>query len=297
MNKYVLMAAMAGSVIVAGAASATELWDPHLRGVNEGLAAGALPPKGFYFINDSYFLSYESTNDKGKKTGLKVDAYVDVPILLWSPGVKVLGADYALGIAQPFDNVSASSSTIKSGNAHWGTFNTILIPGALSWSLPNDFHLATSLAYYVDDASSSPAHPPSNGGLGSGNGYWTIEPTVGLSWLHDGWNLSADIHYDYNGKNGSTDYQSGDEIAIDYTATKTFGKWTVGIGAYTENQLQEDTKHGVKQAGSMVQNFGAGPIVGYAFEGISLQATYNHEIMTHNDVGGDFFNIRAVVPF
>ena len=70
MNKYMLMAAMAGSVIVAGAASATELWDPHLRGVNEGLAAGALPPQGFYFINDSYFLSYESTNDKGKKTGL-----------------------------------------------------------------------------------------------------------------------------------------------------------------------------------------------------------------------------------
>jgi len=53
---------------------ATELWDPHLRGVNEGLAAGALPPQGLYFINDSYFLSFEGRNDKGNTTGLKVDA-------------------------------------------------------------------------------------------------------------------------------------------------------------------------------------------------------------------------------
>jgi len=222
---------------------------------------------------------------------------VDVPILLWNPGVKVLGADYAVGIAQPFDNVSASGSGITQGNAHWGNFNTVLIPGALSWTLPSDLHLATSLAVYLDDASSSPAHPPSNGGLGSGNGYWTVEPTVGLSWLHDGWNLGADVHFDYNGKDDSTHYQSGNEIAVDYTATKTIGKWTFGLGAASENQLEKDEKNGVKQANSMVQNLSAGPIVGYAFEGISLTATYNHEILTHNDVGGDFFNIRTVIPF
>lgn len=297
MKRYWGAAVLAGSLLSGTAAMATELWDPHLRGVNEGLAAGALPPQGVYFINDSYFLSFEGKNDKGKSTGLKVDAYVDVPILLWNPGVKVLGADYALGIAQPFDNVSASGSGISQGNAHWGTFNTVLIPGALSWSLPNDFHLATSLAVYLDDASSSPAHPPSNGGLGSGNGYWTIEPTVGLSWLHDGWNLSADVHFDYNGKDDTTHYQSGNQIAVDYTATKTIGKWTLGLGAASENQLEKDEKNGAKVSGSMTQNLTAGPIVGYAFDGISLTATYNHEILTHNDVGGDFFNIRAVVPF
>jgi len=297
MKRYWGAAVLAGCLLSGSAAMATELWDPHLRGVNEGLAAGALPPQGLYFINDSYFLSFEGRNDKGNTTGLKVDAYVDVPILLWNPGVKVLGADYAVGIAQPFDNVSASGSGITQGNAHWGNFNTVLIPGALSWTLPSDLHLATSLAVYLDDASSSPAHPPSNGGLGSGNGYWTVEPTVGLSWLHDGWNLGADVHFDYNGKDDSTHYQSGNEIAVDYTATKTIGKWTFGLGAASENQLEKDEKNGVKQANSMVQNLSAGPIVGYAFEGISLTATYNHEILTHNDVGGDFFNIRTVIPF
>lgn len=290
-------AVVLGGVLSSHSAMATELWDPHLRGVNEGTASGALPPEGVYFVNNSYWLSFQSHDDGGHSTGVKVDAYVDVPILLWNPGFKLLGADYAVGIAQPFDYVSTTGNGFNTGNGHWGTFNTVLIPGALSWTLPHDLHLSTSLAAYLDDASSSPAHPPTRGGLGSGNGYWTIEPTVGLSWLHDGWNLSAELHYDYNGKDDKTHYQSGDQIAIDYTATKTFGKWTAGLGAYQENQLQKDERNNAKVAGSMVQNLGAGPIVGYAFEGISLTATYNHEILTHNDVGGDFFNVRAVVPF
>ena len=29
----------------------------------------------------------------------------------------------------------------------------------------------------------------------SGNGYYTFTPTVGISWLHAGWNISADIIY------------------------------------------------------------------------------------------------------
>ena len=43
------------AVMVITPAYATETWDPHLHGVDEGLAAGALPPPGVYFINDSYF--------------------------------------------------------------------------------------------------------------------------------------------------------------------------------------------------------------------------------------------------
>jgi hypothetical protein len=41
-----MVIAMAGSVLAASQASAEELWDPYLRGVNVGLPAGALPPPG-----------------------------------------------------------------------------------------------------------------------------------------------------------------------------------------------------------------------------------------------------------
>ncbi|MBK3800730.1 hypothetical protein GAY33_16065 [Azospirillum brasilense] len=56
--------------------------------------------------------------------------------------------------------------------------------------------------------------------------YWAVEPTLGVSWLHDGWNVSAALHYDINFKNTASEYTSGNILVGDYTVTKTIGKWT-----------------------------------------------------------------------
>ena len=139
-----------------------------------------------------------------------------------------------------------------------------------------------------------------NGGLPSGNGYTTIQPDLGLSWLSNGWNVSADLHlalpvdattaHNYS-------YQSGDEFAADYTVSKTIDKWTFGLGLHQENQLNADTLNGHTVANSTVTNFGIGPLIGYQFNGISVLAEWNHNIYAENDVAGDFFNVRFVVPF
>jgi len=188
------------------AACAEELWDPHLRGVNEGLAAGALPPPGVYGILDNYWAGYDQYDNHGHKTGVKLDALVEVPIVLWQTGLKVFGGDYAVALAQPFDYTNLKAPGVPASNAHWGSFNTILVPGQISWALPNNFHVSTGLQLYLKDASSSPAHPPANKGVGSGDGFWTIMPTVGVSWLADGWNLSMDGSYSINTPDTNTHY-------------------------------------------------------------------------------------------
>lgn len=270
---------------------AMELWDPHLRGVNEGLAAGALPPKGLYFINDSYWATYQLYDGHGNSIkGTDLNAYVDVPILVWVPGCKFLGADYGVAVAQPFDFTS-----FEGLEDHWGTFNTVLVPGILSWALPYDFHIAGSFAVYADDATSAPRLKGQNY-IPNGNGFWTFEPGIGVSWLHDGWNISADFHIDFSTENNDTHYQSGNEIWVDYTLTKTIGKWTFGAGAYQENQISDDTKDGKNVLNKTFTNFGAGPIVGYNFGPVIATASYNWGIITHNDVGGDWFNLRFVIP-
>jgi hypothetical protein len=298
MKKIVTAAALSAVLMLAaGSAFAEELWNPHLRGTNEGLAAGALPPQGVYFINDGYFVTWKSTDASGRTTGEKLNAYIDIPIVMWVPGIKIFGADYAVAIAQPFDYTSVTADGLP-GNGHTGTYNTAVIPGQLSWALPYDFHVKTGLGIYVDDASSSSARPAPSGGAGAGNSFWTVEPQLGVSWLHNGWNLSADIMYDYNFHDESTDYNSGNEIVADYTATKTIGKWTGGIGGYSQNQLERDHSSrcsatvncGIRAA------YGIGPIVGYDFGPVSVQGTFNYAITTHNDFGGDFLNIRVVAP-
>jgi len=303
---------------------AEELWDPHLRGVNEGLDAGALPPTGLYFINNAYWATYSLHNNNGDKVrdlfgdgtnvNSRLDAYVDVPILLWVPGCDILGAKYGVAIAQPFDytNSPGIASALSGGvsnsanGGNWGTYNTVIVPYILSWSLPYDLHVATNLSVYIPDASTSPynqtlKHDMTNGGLPSGNGYWAFEPGVGISWLHDGWNVSADLHLSLPLENESTHYTSAPEFWADYTIAKTIGKWTIGLGAYEENQTGQDKDNrlgGTSQVknGKITENFGMGPIVGYNFGPVIVSASYNWGIYTKDDVGGDFLNVRMIIP-
>jgi hypothetical protein len=285
-------------------AHAAELWDTRLRGVDEGSASGALPPAGVYGVVNNYFVGLKEYDANGNREATSIDAIVVVPVVLWQTGYQVFGADYAVAIAQPFDytNVKVAGVGALAANGHWGTYNTILVPALLSWKLDNGLHLSTGLSIYLDDASSSPGDMPKTGGCGAGNGYMSFQPDLSVSWLQDGWNLSISAHYAFNLRNTKTDYTSGQELAVDYTATKSFGKWTVGVGAFTENQFTNDSGAGAvakgcaNKDGCKVSLFGIGPLVAYQFGGLELMAEYNVNVVAKNDVAGDFLNIRLVAP-
>jgi len=298
------------AVMVITPAYATETWDPHLHGVDEGLAAGALPPPGVYFIDSNYNAPVAPVMgaDGHQVPGLKLYAYIQVPVLLWVPGCKFLGADYGVAIAEPFDYVNLMQAQ---GNGHggvvnlsgsqWGAYNTVLIPYILSWKIPCDFRVKTALAIAVDDAttSKSDSFEASNSLVApAGNGYWAFTPEVGISWLHAGWNLSAEFYYTFGLNNSSYlgGYQSGNQFAADYTATYTCGKWTFGAGAAQEQQLFNDTINGVDTGNTMARAWTAGPIVGYNFGPCSLMLTANFQISGTNDSVGAFYNLRLVVP-
>jgi hypothetical protein len=295
---------MAGIVLAASRVSAEELWDPYLRGVNEGLAAGALPPPGVYGVLDNYWMSYTLHDSGGAKVpGTDLSVLIEVPIVLWVPGIKILGADYAAAIAQPFDYTSSPGLSNTTGAGNWGTFNTILIPGQLSWTL-GAFHVKAGFEVYLPDASSTMVDllhgRLSNGGMPSGNGYATVQPDLGISWLNGGWNLSADLHLAIPVTADTATnytYRSGNEFAADYTAVKTIGLWTLGLGAHQENQLKADTLNGRTVTHSIASNFGAGPMLGYQFSGIGVLAGWNRNFRARNDVAGDFVNVRFVVRF
>jgi hypothetical protein len=79
-------------------------------------------------------------------------------------------------------------------------------------------------------------------GLGNqGANYWTFQPEAILSYLKDGWNLSAAVYEEFNTQNTITNYTSGDQLHADFTATKTIGKWTFGPVAYYVGQVSNDS--------------------------------------------------------
>ncbi len=327
-------------VMLVTPAYAEELWDFHLRGVDEGLAAGALPPPGFYFINNFYFvpnfIGYGSAVSQSLPRGegqsfTSLGSYIDVPVLMWVPSTcKFLGADYAAAIAQPFDytNLRIKNSgpaidgaTLNSfnGGAQWGAYNTILVPYILSWKIPCDFRVKTAFSVGFDDATTSPANRVTfttvsgnksalrqqpDGGIyaESGNGYYTFTPEIGISWLHAGWNISAELFYTVATKDTGTNYQSADEFAADYTVSYTCGKWTFGVGAAQQVQTGNDSFDNGDGTGYHTQpntramNYSMGPLIGYNFGPCSLMFIYDFPLKTENDVGGEWCNLRLVIP-
>jgi hypothetical protein len=205
-------------------------------GVLIGASAG-VPPPGIYMINQVFTyqanLAGPGTAGAAGKTG--VHANVDIQAFLFVPGWTFLGGTYDAVIAQPFVDTSVGAPV----NAQFsGVHNTFIVPVELSWKLgTSGFQFKTGLGIYTPDGTQT---GPT--GLGNqGAPYWTFQPEAILSYLANGWNLSAAVYAEFNTANSTTGYTSGDILHADFTATKTIGKWTIGPVAYYEGQVSNDS--------------------------------------------------------
>ncbi|MBB5374278.1 SphA family protein [Acidocella aromatica] len=303
--------AVAGSVFTATAAKAEELWDPYLRGFGEGIPSGALAPPGFYGELDNYYADYTKYDRNGNSIpGTHLSALVEVPVLIYIPNFKVLGATYGMAIGLPFDYTSyAPTQSEHPGGGNLGMYNTVLIPGALSWQLPHNLFARVSLTVLLPTATNTMSDyfqgNVKNGGVPSGNAFTTFQPDFAVSWLYNGWNVTAAGHVSFNvgddnnyaGIHGNS-YHSTSEFTADYAVTKTMGRWTLGVGGSQANQFSNDTLNGASVANTRVTSYSVGPIVGYEFPGgMSVTAVWNHFVSVHNDVGGDFVDFRFLTAF
>ena len=202
-----------------------------------GSSAG-VPPPGIYMFNQEF--TYQSnvrgpiTNAIGSNTGFH--AAVDVQGFLFVPGWTFLGATYDAVLVQPFvmESIGAPLNVQLSG-AH----NTYVVPIELSWNLGNSgFAVKAGLGIYTPDGTQT-GLPGRTGN--AGDPYWTFQPEVIISYLKDGWNLSAAIYEELNTRNSVSQYQGGSILHADFTATKTIGKWTVGPVAYYYGQISNDS--------------------------------------------------------
>ena len=239
-SKTLLAAASLYALSWSPADAAEALVAPQSKaGVLIGASAG-VPPPGIYMFNQVF--TYQSnltgpgtTTALGGSTKTGVQAAVDVQGFLFVPGWTFLGATYDAVLAQPF--VMANfGNPIDEQQA--GMHNTYIVPAELSWKLADSgFVVKTGLGIYTPDGTVT--GPNGTGSVGSA--FWTFQPEVIISYLKDGWNLSAAIYEEFNTRSTVSQYKSGDILHADFTATKTIGKWTFGPVAYYEGQVSNDS--------------------------------------------------------
>jgi hypothetical protein len=255
--------ALNGKALVAAAGLLALSWSPASAieafvnpqtkpGVLIGASAG-VPPPGIYMFDQVF--TYQSNlvgpglAALGGNTKIGFQVAVEAQGFLFVPGWTFLGATYDAVIVQPFVMGSLGSPfNIQETGVH----NTYIVPVELSWKLgTSGFAVKAGLGMYVPDGTQhvfikgvTGSAVPAPAGAGYpfvGDPYWTFQPEIIVSYLKDGWNLSAAIYEEINTRNTITQYKTGDILHADFTATKTIGKWTFGPVAYYYGQVSDDS--------------------------------------------------------
>jgi hypothetical protein len=143
--------------------------------------------------------------------------------------------------------------------------------------------------------------------------YYTFQPDFVLSYVKDGLNLTAYTYYEHNTKNEKSGYTSGDIFHADLTATKQFGKWTIGPVAYYAGQVTSDRSsatfdtylgaaipvpggiHGFN-AGRYEQ-FAVGGLLGYDFGIANLSVYATDDVLSRAFGGNSGTRYLSEIPF
>jgi hypothetical protein len=281
-------------------------------GITLGASAAPLPD-GLYMIDHAFYYGFGLTGPgiataNAPPRGFAPEASAD---LLWVPGWNFLGGTYSALFAFPFNAVSVASvpSAGFPGVSFAGVHNSFIAPLRLQWNLGHGVFAQAGVGVYVPDGNVS--GPLGNSNVGAP--YYTVQPDLVLSYVKDGWNLTAYTYYEHNTKNERSGYISGDIFHADLTATKQFGKWTVGPVAYYAAQVTSDKSsatfdtyldasipvpggiHGFN-AGRFEQ-FAVGGLLGYDFGLANLTVYATDDVLSRAFGGNSGTRYLGDIPF
>ncbi|WP_253710415.1 transporter [Bradyrhizobium sp. WD16] len=232
-------------------------------------ASAEAPPPGLYGFNQVFTYQARIVGPGAPTVnGAQVSSKSDSASagLLWVPGWSFLGASYDVVGVVPFTSTTVGSPI---DFAPAGMQNAFLA-NELSWRLgETGFFIKTGLGLYVPTGTQQGPAGLSNVGVP----WWTFEPSLVLSYVKDGWNLTANLFEEINTANRLTNYRTGNVLHAEFTATKSFDKWTLGPVAYYVGQVTDDRSSAFYNGAINVNRYNVwavGGLVGYDFGPASI---------------------------
>jgi hypothetical protein len=239
----------------------------YVPGTYGDFAAAVEPPTKFTVRNDMYY--YQADGEGSVRSGLiEADADLefigDLLTLLYKPEVEILGAHYAFGVLIPIvyvdidTGILLGNSEVRRQDDTFGLGDLTLAPGILFWNRGN-FHF-TLAEYIVTPTGEYDTDDLANTGLN----YWTFDTDFAVTYLNEktGQDYSVNIGYNYNTENSDTDYQTGQELHIDYMINQFLSEsWAVGIHGFYLKQVTGDSGDGAILGDFKAEAAGVGPAV------------------------------------
>jgi hypothetical protein len=242
---------------------------------------------------------------------VKVQSYAEIPVVLYAPPFQVLGGQPSFGVVLPYawqqvralGEISIGRLNKSPGRTDWasGFGDMMLLPFNLGWT-NGDFK------YGVAPLIAAPTGEFNRDRLANpGLGYWTFTPMAYLSWLSSkiGTEFSIFGGVDFNTKNNSADYQSGDIFHLDATLAQPLplagGIAGVGASAFYLKQFTGDSGSSAVLGDFEAESYGVGPNVSYVRKfgktTAILDASFLPQIHAENTTKGNFIWIKLAVVF
>lgn len=239
-----------GSIEQASAGSFTQ------QGETIGLATGAPLPEGLYLID---IASYGNNRGSGYDSGLAVHT----PVFAWSTPWTLAGARVEVLTTPPQVIVGSSEPGNKSFLA---AFYNPYASVALAWDLGGGFSFANYLGVYF----------PIGNELNQN--FWVFNERAAVSYTANGWNLTAYTVTGLTGTDAQGQRTAPDYFNFDLTATKTFGKYIFGGGAFGSFDLSGTSSPTYKRQ----SQFALAILAGYDFGSFTGQLYLSHDVANNN---------------
>lgn len=202
-------------------------------------------PVGIFMVDQ--FHTEQFQNDRGPTAPLVATAgkapnftrYANAEVFLFNPGWSFLGGTTQFLYAQPF--VAIDQGNLPGGVAiNTRGVNDPLFKADAAWKW-GDWHVKIALGAWAPIGTQQGPQGLTNVGLP----LWTIQPEFVLSWEPTfwgaSWNFTAYTYWEIATENMVTHYQNAPIFHADFTATATYGKWTIGPVADFLTQVGHDT--------------------------------------------------------
>ena len=306
--KIFILAVFALMVFVSNVLAAEGGYSNYIPGTYGDFAAAVEPPTKWTIRNDYYH--YQADGGRSIRSGLlaldaDLEMNIDFLTVLYKPDIEFLGGHYATGVFLPMVvnvDLEAGISVLGSRVARQDDVtrfgDATLIPGALYWNKGN-FHFA--LAEYIVTPTGD---YDKNNLVNAGLNYWTFDTDFAVTYLNEntGQDYSINLGYNYNTENPDTDYQTGQEIHIDYMVNQFFSEtFAVGVHGFYLKQISGDSGSGATLGSFKAEASGVGPAVLWATkifdQDVTFIAKWLHEYDAQRRLEGDHVMVSLATSF
>jgi hypothetical protein len=279
----------------------------YVPGTYGDFAAAVEPPTKFTFRNDIYY--YQADTARSVRSGrieadMDLEFITDFVTMLYKPEVEILGAHYALGLVIPIVHVDIETGVrigdrqVRLQDDTFGIGDLTLVPAILFWNR-GKFHF-TLAEFIVTPTGEYDTDELVNTGLN----YWTFDTDFAVTYLNEetGQDYSVNIGYNYNTENSKTDYQTGQELHIDYMINQFLSEsWAVGIHGFYLKQVTGDSGGGAILGDFKAEAAGVGPAVLLNTKSFGREVTFIakwlHEYHAERRIEGDHIFTSFAMSF